>query len=193
VITSLSGSVLKVGRDHLILQVGGVGIQVWVPARVLGQVDAVGRPLTLHTSFQLRENGVSLYGFGSEDDRDLFELLLGVSGIGPRLALSVLSTLSPDVLAGAVAREEPAVLQRVPGVGKKTAERIVFHLRDKLAVERGPAGLAMLSDVDAEIIAALTSLGYSVVEAQAALQRLPADAPPELDERLRLILTLLGA
>ena len=192
-ITSLSGSVLKVGRDHLILQVGGVGIQVWVPARVLGQVDAVGRPLTLHTSFQLRENGVSLYGFGSEDDRDLFELLLGVSGIGPRLALSVLSTLSSDVLAGAVAREEPAVLQRVPGVGKKTAERIVFHLRDKLAVERGPAGLAMLSDVDAEIIAALTSLGYSVVEAQAALQRLPADAPPELDERLRLILTLLGA
>ena len=192
-ITSLSGSVLKVGRDYLILQVGGVGIQVWVPARVLGQVDGVGRPLTLHTSLQLRENGVSLYGFGSAEDRELFDLLLGVSGIGPRLALNVLSTLSPDLLAGAVTREEPSVLQRVPGVGKKTAERIVFHLRDKLAVDRGSAGVAMLSDVDAEIIAALTTLGYSVVEAQAALQRLPADAPAELDERLRLILSMLGA
>lgn len=192
-ITSLSGSVLKVGGDYLIVQVGGVGIQVWVPTSVLQQVDAVGRPVTLYTSFQLRENGVSLYGFGSEDDRDLFDLLLGVSGIGPRLALNVLSTLSPDLLAGAVTREEPAVLQRVPGVGRKTAERIVFHLRDKLAFERGPAGIAMLSDVDAEIISALTTLGYSVVEAQAALQLLPREAPAELDERLRLILSRLGA
>jgi Holliday junction DNA helicase RuvA len=191
-ITNLTGSILKTGEDFVIVQVGGVGLKVSVPTSVLQQADGPGRPITLHTSFQVRENGISLYGFGSEDDRDLFELLLGVSGIGPRLALNVLSTLSPDVLAGAVAREEPAVLQRVPGVGKKTAERIVFHLRDKLAIDRGPAGISMLSDVDAEIIAALTTLGYSIVEAQAALQRLPGDAPAELDERLRLVLSMLG-
>ena len=104
-----------------------------------------------------------------------FELLLAVTGVGPRLALAVISTVSPDVLTGAISREEPGVLQRVPGIGKKTAQRILFHLRDKLRIDQLPAGISPLTDVDAEVMAALTALGYSVVEAQTAVQRLPRD------------------
>jgi len=191
-IANINGTVQQIGEGYLIVQVGGVGLRVSVPNTVLENVDAVGRAIMLYTHLHLRENNVALFGFVSKDERELFDLLLAVSGVGPKLALAVLSTLSPDVLTGAVAREEPDVLQRVSGIGKKTAERILFQLRDKLKVDQLPAGLMQLSDLDAEVIAALTSLGYSVVEAQAAVQRLPRDSTMKLEERIRLALSGLG-
>jgi len=167
-------------------------LQVSVPATVLEKVEAAGRTVTLHTHLHWRENAIALFGFATDSELELFELLLAVSGVGPRLALATISTLSPEVLTGAVAREEPGVLQRVPGIGKKTAQRIMFHLRDKLKLDRMPVEFAMLTDVDAEVIAALTALGYSVVEAQAAVQRLPRDSVLELEDRVRLALSGLG-
>lgn len=191
-IATVTGVVQAIDEGSLIVLVGGVGLRVSVPGTVLETVAAPGRSVTLHTHVHWREPEITLYGFGTERELELFRLLVAVSGVGPRLALAVLSTLSPDVLTGAVAREEAEVLQRVPGIGRKTAHRIMFHLRDKLRLDEVPAGAALLTDVDAEVIAALTTLGYSLVEAQRALQMLPRDASSELEERLRLALRVLG-
>jgi Holliday junction DNA helicase RuvA len=118
----------------------------------------------------------------------LFELLLTVQGVGPKLALAVLSSLSIDILRNAVAQEQPEVLSRVKGVGKKTAEKIVFTLKDKLGPAFGLETIAHVSDVDTEVIGALTTLGYSVVEAQAAVQSIPKGDGKTVEERVRLAL-----
>ncbi len=173
--------------------VGGIGLRLWVPRSVVEMADGVGHSITLHTHLHVREKDIALYGFCTESELELFELLLDVTGVGPRLALAVISTLSPEVLTGAVAREEAGILQRVPGIGKKTAERVMFHLRDKLSIEHLPPGLAMISDVDADVVEALTALGYSVVEAQTALQRLPRDSELGLEDRIRQALGVLGS
>ncbi|HIE38516.1 MAG TPA: Holliday junction branch migration protein RuvA, partial [Anaerolineae bacterium] len=173
-IARLSGIVAVVGADHLVVQVGGLGFRVSVPTSVLEQVDGVGRPVELVTHLHVRENELALYGFLTEEDLTLFELLLGVSGVGPKVALATLSAISPEALRQAVVREEPGILSRVPGIGPKTARAIVFHLRDKLAVV-GVEAAPLLTDQDAEVIGALTALGFSVVEAQTALQNLPRD------------------
>jgi Holliday junction DNA helicase RuvA len=136
----------------------------------------------------VREDSLTLYGFASEEQRALFETLLGVNGVGPKLALAVLSYISPDLLRKAVGQEQPELLDRIPGVGKKTAEKIVFHLKDKIGVGV-PMGVGVkLDESDTEIIGALTALGYSLVEAQAALQSIPKDAPKDMEERVRLAL-----
>ncbi len=192
-IATVSGTLQEIREDSLVVQVGGVGLRVSVPKSVLETAGGPGRSITLHTHLQLRETGATLYGFGSEAELELFELLLAVSGVGPRIALAVLSTLSPEVLTGAVSREEAEVLERVPGIGRKTAQRLMFHLRDKLKLEEIPVGVSALTDVDAEVIAALTALGYSLVEAQRAVQSLPRDEPEGLEERVRLALSSLGS
>jgi Holliday junction DNA helicase RuvA len=187
-ISSLRGTVLAVAPDSLVVEVGGVGFKVLVPASVAEGADGVGRTINLFTHLAVREDALTLYGFGSEEQRALFELLLTVNGVGPRLALAVLSALSPDVMRRAVAHEQPEIFNRVPGVGKKTAEKIVFHLKDKIGKEVGLGAITALSDRDTEVIAALTALGYSLVEAQAALQSIPKDAPDDVEERVRLAL-----
>ena len=192
-IATVRGVIHWIGADSIVVLVGGIGLRIWVPRSVLEMADGVGHSTTLHTHLHVRDSDIALYGFCTESELELFELLLGVTGIGPRLALAVMSTLSPEVLTGAVAREEAVVLQRVPGIGRKTDERIMFHLRDKLRVEHLPPGVAMISDVDTEVIEALTALGYSVVEAQSALQRLPRDATLDLEERIRQTLGVLGS
>jgi holliday junction DNA helicase RuvA len=186
-IASLSGAVTFIGRDHLVINVGGVGLRVFVPRNVLEDVGGVGRRMTLQTHLVVRENDMALYGFSNEDDRSLFELLLGVSGVGPKVALAILSTLSPELFKSAVMREEPVVLQRVPGIGKKTAERILFQLRDRMDVATSVSGVSLVSDVDADVIEILTGLGFSIVEAQTALQNVPRELTG-VDERLQLAL-----
>jgi len=187
-ISSLRGLVQHIANDHLIIEVGGVGLKVLVPNPVFEQVEGVGRMIFLHTMLIVREDSLTLYGFGSEEQRALFETLLGVNGVGPKLALAVLSYISPDLLRKAVGQEQPELLDRIPGVGKKTAEKIVFHLKDKIGAGV-PLGVGVkLDESDTEIIGALTALGYSLVEAQAALQSIPKDAPKDVEERVRLAL-----
>ncbi|MCC7360869.1 MAG: Holliday junction branch migration protein RuvA [Anaerolineales bacterium] len=188
-IASLRGTALVVDPPNLlVVEVGGVGFKVSVPSSVFDALDGVGRPVFLHTYLIVREDALSLFGFPSEDERRLFELLLTVQGVGPRLALAVLSSLSVDVLRQAVSADQPEVLDRVPGVGRKTAEKIVFALKDKLGVEFGLAALSSTADLDTEVLSALTALGYSVVEAQAAVQNIPKGQGASVEDKLRLAL-----
>ena len=186
-IASLSGPIQFIGSDNLVVNVGGVGIRVSVPQTVLEDVGGVGRKIFLHTHLIVREQELSLYGFESAEDLQLFEVLLTVNGIGPKVALAILSTLSPELLKSAIMREETAVLQRVPGIGKKTAERMMFQLRDKIDTTGAEAGISMVTDVDADVIDFLTGLGFSIVEAQTALQNIPREATT-VDERVQYAL-----
>ena len=189
-IASLSGNVLKIEATSLIIGVGGVGVRVFVPRTVLENVGGAGRHIKLHTHLIVRETELTLYGFETEEDLHLFEILLGVNGVGPKVGLAILGTLSPELLKSAIMREETAVLQRVPGIGKKTAERIMFQLRDKLDLSSLETAVSFVSDVDADVIDFLTGLGFSIVEAQSALQNLPREAKT-VDERVQLALQYL--
>ena len=189
-IASLSGTVQKIETNSLVIHVGGVGVRVFVPRTVLEDVGGIGRRLTLHTHLLVREDSLSLFGFENEEDLQLFEVLLDVNGVGPKVALAILGTLSPELLKSAIMREETAVLQRVPGIGKKTAERIMFHLRDKPDLGTPSMALPLVSDVDADVIDILTSLGFSIVEAQAALQHVPREVSA-IDERVQAALQYL--
>ncbi|PID87208.1 MAG: Holliday junction branch migration protein RuvA [Chloroflexi bacterium] len=189
-IASLSGPIQFIGSDNLVINVGGVGIHVNVPQTVLEDVGGVGRSIFLYTHLIVREQELSLYGFEMAEDLHLFEMLLGVNGVGPKVALAILSTLSPELLKSAIMREEAAVLQRVPGIGKKTAERIMFQLRDKLDMSGAETAVPLVTDVDADVIDFLTGLGFSIVEAQTALQNIPREAKT-VDERVQCALQFM--
>ena len=188
-ISSLHGTLLQVmAPDSLVVEVGGVGLLVHVPAPVFDELDGVGRGIFLHTHLIVREDSLTLYGFSTEEQRSLFELLLTVQGVGPKVGLAVLAALAPDVLRQAVASEQPEIFGRVRGVGKKTAEKIVFSLKDKLGSGAALPGVMRVSEVDTEVIGALTSLGYSLVEAQAAVQSIAKGEAENVEERVRLAL-----
>lgn len=186
-IATLRGEITQIEENALIVEVGGVGLRVFAPKPLLTQFQP-GEVILLHTHLVVRENDLALYGFESAAARQLFTTLLGADGVGPKMALSVLSTLDQDTLQRAVFSEEPDLLSRVPGVGKKTAQKLMFYLKDRLKPISGLERIAALSDADGEVLAALTALGYSVIEAQTALQSLPKDAPQEVETRLRLAL-----
>ena len=186
-IATLRGEVAQIEENALILEVGGVGLRVFVPAPVRSRTRA-GEALLLYTHLVVREDALTLYGFESQAERELFNILLGVDGVGPKVALSVLSTMTIDSIQRAVFAEEADVLSRVPGVGRKTAQKMALHLKDKLKPMDALAGVAAMTDKDSEVLAALTALGYSVVEAQSAIQALPKDAPEDTEERLRMAL-----
>jgi Holliday junction DNA helicase RuvA len=191
-IASLHGTIQHIGKDNLVINVGGVGLRVFVPRTILEDVGGVGRSIRLHTHLVVREQELSLYGLETEEDLGLFELLLGVNGVGPKVALAILSTLSPEMLQSAIMQEETVILQRVPGIGKKTAERIMFQLRDKMDFTAVATTVPLVSDVDADVIDVLTGLGFSIVEAQAALQKIPREAET-IDERVQLALQQLDS
>ena len=186
-IATLRGEITQIEDAALILEVGGVGLRVAVPAPLRGRLG-VGEVILLYTHLVVREDALTLYGFETQSERELFNILLGVDGVGPKVALSVLSTMTIDSIQRAVFADEADVLSRVPGVGKKTAQKMALHLKDKLKPMDALATVAMMSDTDSEVLAALTALGYSVVEAQSAIQSLPKDAPDDAGERLRLAL-----
>lgn len=186
-ISSLRGVIQRVGQGELVIEVGGVGFRLSVPISVLEQAPGVGQTHFLHTRLIVREDSLALYGFESQEQRQLFDLLLQVNGVGPRLALAVLSHLSPELLRAGVANGQVDILTRVPGIGRKTAEKIIFHLKDRLVAE--PSALGRVpAGADTEVLQALTALGYSLVEAQSALQSIPSDAPQDIEERVRLAL-----
>jgi holliday junction DNA helicase RuvA len=184
-IASLEGTVLMISEDNLVVGVGGIGMRVYVPRAVTGAARP-GERLHLFTHLVVREDSLTLFGFETQEECNFFDLLLGVNGIGPRTALSVLSTLSVDAVRRAVLSEQADLFARVPGVGKKTGQKIILYLQGKVGTSE-LAGMPVL-DIDTEVMDALTALGYSVVEAQAALQSIPRDAPKDVESRLRLAL-----
>ncbi len=186
-IATIRGEVTQLEDNGLIIEIGGVGLRVFVP-RPLRDRTKAGEAIFLFTHMVIREDDWKVYGFDSQSDRELFTTLLGVDGVGPRTALSVLSTLNLDTVRRAVFNDEPDLLSRVPGVGKKTAQKLVLYLHDRLKPVSGLEKISSMSDFDSEVLAALTALGYSVVEAQTAIQSIPTETPDDVEQRLRLAL-----
>lgn len=186
-IATLRGTVLAVGLDRVVLETGGIGLTLPCPPRVLSGL-VVGEQARLSTSLVVREDSLTLYGFAHDDERDLFETLLGVSGVGPRLALAMLAVLTPDEVRGAVATDDLATLTRVPGIGRKGAQRIVLDLKDRvgaatvttdLRTDAGPGpGAAPWAE---QVSAALVSLGWPSRDAAAAIDAV-APAASEMIE-----------
>jgi Holliday junction DNA helicase RuvA len=189
------GRALSTGKDYIVVDVGGeaggLGLRVFVPEPLAVQ-QTPGSSLILYTHLHVREDILALYGFATDDELSMFEMLLNVNGVGPKVALATLSMLTPDALRLALSNDEPAIIARVPGVGKRTAQKIVLELKDKVQPSVGGlAALAQVTDIDTEVIEALTALGYSVVEAQRAVQKLPKDVTT-IEDRLRLALSQFG-
>lgn len=176
----LRGTLVEKNPPQITLDVGGVGYELEVPMSTFYHLPAVGQAVQLHTHLAVREDGHFLYGFAAEDERIAFRQLLKISGIGARTALALLSGLSVNELAQAIAAQEPGRLVKIPGIGKKTAERLLLELRDKLpralpaasSAVAAPAAGAVAQD---DIAHALLALGYNEKEAQAAMKQLPAD------------------
>jgi Holliday junction DNA helicase RuvA len=191
-IALLRGTVAAIENDYIVVDVGGVGYQVLVPSPVRDDAQ-VGEVIILHTRLVVREDNWTLCGFDTKEGREYFSLLLGVNGIGPRLAVLILSTLAPEIIRRAVFTEQADVFSRVPGIGKKTAQKILLYLQDRIPASQTIGAVATLTDVDSEVLSALTALGYSVVEAQSALQYIPRDTPQDVETRLRLALQYFAA
>ena len=189
-IASIHGRVRHKSRSAVVVDVGGIGLDVHVTDALAAGVQ-VGQPIDLHTRMSVRETDITLYGFATREERDFFDLLLGVSGVGPRTALSALSVISPDDLCAAIVREDLDVLTRIPGVGSKTAKRMMLDLRDHIDEMGDASGQIPSRSEDVDALNALTALGYSVAEAAEALGTVPADVGAT-DERILAALRYLG-
>ena len=191
-IGSLRGEIIDKEENTFLIEVGGVGYYVLAPVTLLDMLD-IGTRTQIYTHLHVREQELTLYGFADKEDLELFRVLLKVQGIGPKVALAILSHIPGETLRQAVAREEAALLARVPGIGPKKAKQIVFQLKDKVGLDDIFVSAPTITDSDSEVIAALTTLGYSVVEAQAALQQLPDAAKNEsVEEKVRVALSSLA-
>ena len=190
-IASLHGKVELLGTDRVIVNVGGVGFQVFVPASTISAIGQAGSEVTLHTHLHLRDDTIMLYGFASPEELSMFQTLIGVSGLGPRLALSMLSAMSIEQLVTAIASGSAEMLTAIPGIGKKAASRIVLELREKVGTAWVTEAAPHLSRENADVLAALTALGYSAAEATKAVASLPAADLP-LEEKVKLALQYFG-
>ena len=170
----LTGTLAAKSPPQLLVDVGGVGYELDVPMSTFYNLPAVGDHVTLLTHFVVREDAQQLFGFLSADERSTFRLLIKIGGVGPRTALSILSGLSVAELAQAIAAQEPGRLVKVPGIGKKTAERLLLELRGKLGADLSTPA-SPTSDAQADIVQALVALGYNDRDAAAALKSLPAE------------------
>ena len=187
----LAGLLAEKNPPQILIDCQGVGYEVWVPMSSFYQLPALGERLTLLTHFVVREDAQLLYGFVTEAERAAFRELIRVSGIGPRMALAVLSGMSVTELAQAVAAQDGARLTKVPGIGKKTAERLLLELKGRLGPDLGAVGAAApASDSQGDIQQALLALGYNDKEAAAALKALPPDVG--VSEGIRLALKALA-
>jgi Holliday junction DNA helicase RuvA len=186
-IASLQGTVSSKEDDSIVVNIGHVGIHVYVPVSMFNSLSQ-GDVVSLYTHLVVREDSLTLFGFESREEKEIYILMLGVSGIGPKLALAAISTLSPEAIRRAVFQEQAEVFSRIPGVGKKTAQKVLLHLQDKVGAMDDLSMVASMTDVDTDVLEALTALGYSVVEAQAAIQSIPKDSPTDTEARLLIAL-----
>ncbi|HKV57408.1 MAG TPA: Holliday junction branch migration protein RuvA [Ktedonobacteraceae bacterium] len=186
-IASIHGVLEARRADHAIIRVGGFSLRIFTPSSTLSRLGEVGAEVTLHTHFQVREDGMALFGFASAEERDAFEQLITISGVGPKIALALLSTMDASTFYRAVADEDITRLSLAPGVGKKLAGKLVFELKGKLpalAAIGGAASDTPSGRLQTEVLEALMGLGYSAAAAQAALAKIPQDRPMTLEEQI---------
>jgi holliday junction DNA helicase RuvA len=190
-IASIQGVLEARRAGYIIIRTGGFGIRVFAPTSTLSRLGDVDSEVSLYTHFYVREDGMALYGFISEEDRDAFEQLIGISGVGPKIALALLSMMDAQTFYKAIADEDQQRLALTPGVGKKLAAKLVLELKGKLPslVALGGAGATSpAGKMQSEVLEALMGLGFSAAEAQAALSRIPQDRPMTLEEQITFAL-----
>ena len=196
-ISYIRGELVDIQEDKIIVDVGGVGYGIYMPRQAITRLPAAGREVKIHTYLNVREDAMQLFGFLSKDDLEVFKLVIGVSGIGPKGGLSILSGVSPDELRFAVISNDTKAISKTPGIGKKTAEKLIIELKDKLSMEdvleRGKDSLEYSQEtsesvgVQAEAVQALVALGYGSTEALRAVKNVIADGMT-VEEVLKLSL-----
>jgi Holliday junction DNA helicase RuvA len=189
-IAAIHGTLESRNANGAVIRVGGVSLQVHMPSSTLSALGAIGDEVHLYTHLHIREDNIALYGFASAEELELFQMLIGVSGVGPKAALAMLSSMDPSQLALAIATAEVDLLSQVPGVGKKMASRLALELKGKL---EGLWVGAPMPEGNAEVIAALISLGYTTSEAASAVSALPDSPELTTEERIRLALQYFAA
>ena len=190
-IYSLQGVLESLGPDQVALNIGPMSLQVFSPTSTISVLGSPGDRVRLHTYLHVKEDVLALYGFATTDERDLFVTLIGVSGVGPKLALALLSAMSPRSVAIAIASGDTQQLTQVSGLGKKMAGRLVLELKGKLEREWGEAVSMPGPDYD-EVVAALSALGYAPSEARTAISRVRLEPEAPLEEKVRAVLQSLG-
>lgn len=187
-IASLHGKLESMSGDWAIISVNGIGFQVYMPTSTMSVLGTRGKDVHLHTHLILKEDSATLYGFSSTEGLQLFQILIGVSGLGPKLALSMLSTMSAEQVSTAITAGSVEMLTLVPGIGKKMAERLIVELKDKIGISFITAPAGQLAHENIDVLTALTSLGYSVSEANRAVASLPSSSNLNLEEKVKLAL-----
>ncbi len=191
-IASLHGTIESLGIEWAIVNVGGVGFQVYMPTSTLSTMGAAGAEVKLFTHLHLREDNAALYGFATPEELGLFQTLISVSGLGPKLALAMLSTMTVERLAMAIATGSTDLLTMIPGIGKKMADRLILELKEKIGAGWIAAPAAELARENTDVLAALISLGYSVSEANRAVATLTTSSDLSLEEKIKLALGYFG-
>ena len=180
-ITYVKGPLAEKMDDSVIVEAGGLGYRIFVPTSVLADLPKIGETVKIYTFYSVKEDSVSLYGFLSRQDLDMFRMLIGVNGVGPKSALGILSALSPDTLRLAILSSDAKAIAKAPGIGSKTAQRIILDLKDKVHAEdilygngdvpTAPVEISGVNEVGKEAVEALTALGYSASEAAGAVRK----------------------
>ncbi|TMF44077.1 MAG: Holliday junction branch migration protein RuvA [Chloroflexi bacterium] len=186
-IASIHGVLEARRADSAIIRVSGFSLRIFTPSSTLSRLGEPGAEVSLYTHFLVREDGMALYGFTGEEERDAFEKLITISGVGPKIALALLSMMDARTLFKAIADEDQQRLGMVPGVGKKLAAKLVLELKGKLPSLVALGGASALSPggkIQSEVLEALMGLGFSAAEAQAALLKIPQDRPMTLEEQI---------
>jgi len=191
-LASLHGKLEALGDNWALVNVNGVGFQVYMPTSTLSTLGSIGGEVHLHTHLVLRENTIALYGFTTAEELELFQILTGVSGMGSRLALAVLSTMNVEQVSMAIATGSIDLLTTVPGIGKKMAQRLIVELKDKIGAGLVTTSTSQFMPENAEVISALISLGYSALEAGRSVATLPPSSGLNLEEKIKLALQYFG-
>ena len=205
-ISYIKGPLTAIEEDVIVVEAGGVGMGIHVPLSVLDRLPGIGREVTVYIYFQVREDAMSLYGFLNRQDREMFRQLIGVNGVGPKAALGILSTMTPDDLRMAIVTGDAKAISRAPGIGPKTAQRLILDLKDKVSMEEVLGNLALPSDGGAsaalgtigmgeaakEAVQALVALGYSNMEANKAVKQVEVTETMTAEDVLKASLRYLS-
>lgn len=205
-ISYIKGPLTAIEEDVIVVEAGGVGMGIHVPLSVLDRLPGIGREVTVYTYFQVREDAMSLYGFLNRQDRDMFRQLIGVNGVGPKAALGILSTMTPDNLRMAIVTGDAKAISRAPGIGPKTAQRLILDLKDKISMEEvlgnlalpcdggasAALGTASMGEAAKEAVQALVALGYSNMEANKAVKQVEVTETMTAEDVLKASLRYLS-
>lgn len=198
-ISFIKGELSEILGSSIIVDTGGVGYEINVPLTVLAELPRIGEEVKIYTYFKVSEDAMSLYGFSSQKDKEMFEQLIGVSGIGPKGALAILSTLSPDDLRMAIMAGDDKAIAKAPGIGAKTAQRVIIDLKDKIGIEdimgvgktskaNAAGASAVMTGVIADAVSALAVLGYSQTEAMKAVRSIEINDDTTVEEVIKIAL-----